>query len=387
MKHICKLLCSAAIVLVILVCQFVWAGEAAAPAAAAPKGLDKIWYFLATSSFAAGLIFLFVATVVTVYVSRLIRDRCLKAFRGYQVSVELKDGLLLHGRLDVERSGMEFVYTSSIPYRGAASEASYVLYSSEYPRVYLLMRYLDYLSEKEKVSRQERGLLAFRRKFSWRAKRKIRNAFASFKDAIGEAMNMIIGRIKGGAGAGAAVVGAQQRYVQQVGATAIGYLGDNSFDPLLEKQIGRKMIVEVMKAPGDFRKLEGTFIEYSGDFIELLDVTYKTDWTAPLPADGAEAWVRNVKLARKGSTAIIDNPNDYAMDVQMEVQLPPQGDAPAPAPQRSQAHIERESSVELTFDPAASQVALKFSTVRMADIIVPRSVGLVRHKSEPPTGE
>ena len=379
---------AAAAFLLLVAAHVALAQDAAAPAAAPPKGLDKVWYFLATSSFAAGLIFLFLATITTVYVSRLIRDRCLKAFRGYQVSVELKDGLLLHGRFDVERSGMEFVYTSSIPYRGIADEASFLLYSSEYPRIYLLMRYLDYLSEKEKTAREEHGLLAFRRKFSWRAKLRVRNAFASVKDAMGEALNMIIGRIKGGTGAGAAVVSAQQRYVQQVGTTAIGYLGENSFDPLLEKQIGRKMIVEVMKAPGDFRTIEGTFIEYSGDFIELLDVCYKTEWTAPLPADGAEAWVRNVKLARKGATVIINNPNHYPMDAEMEVRLPsPQPDAPAPPPQRTRARLEPEGTVELALSSNATQAMLKFSSTRMADVIVPRAIGLVRHKSETPTAE
>jgi len=372
-----------AIVLAVLLCHAALAQETA-PELAGSKSLGRIWTFLATSSFAAGLVFLFIAATVTAYVARKIRDRCLKAFQRYQVTVEMKDGTWLHGRLGVERTGMEFTYMPEVPqHMHDPDESSYLLFQNEYPRMYLLMRYHDYLSEKERSSREAEGLRAFQRKLMWRIRRKIRNAFASFKDAFLEALNMVIGRIKGGTGAGAAVVGTQQRYVSQVGTSTISYLAENSFDPLFERLIGKRVIAEVLRSPTDIHRLEGKFIEYSGDFIVLLDVQHTSQWSCECVGDGAGIRCRNVLFARTGGIVRVTNPNTFGVTVELLASAAAEDGAPASPPARvSQEIIGPEGSAEFQVAQLAGQVLFRMTTVRMADVIIPRSIGVIRHKAE-----
>ena len=380
---------------------------------AQPEGFDKLWYILASSSFAAGIIFLFLAAIVTAYIAKIIRDRCLRAFRGFPATVELKDDTRRFGRLDVERTGLEFVYMPDIRQEipPGVNEASYLLFSSEYQRIYLLLRFLDQLSPKEQTARTSYRLRIFNRKLFWRARRKIRNVFAALKDAFLEAMNMVIGRMKGGAGAGSQVLGAQQRYVSQIGGTAIGYLGENSFDPLLEKQIGRRMIVEVFKTPVDLRRFEGTFTEYSGEFLLFTESSYATSWSVECPADGAELRSRGIVIGRAGSTFNIANSNPYEITVSLmptpsaapapagappvpaaaPVPHPGAPPAPAAAPVRppvpelkplAEVKIAPQETGELALKPANVRLVLRISSVRRADVIIPRAIGWVRSKAE-----
>jgi len=384
-----------AVGLFLLLSHLASAGDAApaAPAAAAPppKGFDKVWYFLATSSFAAGLIFLFAAAIVTAYVARLIRDRCLKTFRGYPVTIEMKDGSVRTGSMDVERTGMELLYMPAVPQDLATPhEASYLLFHSEYPKIYLLIRYLDCLTDNEKQTRLAHGILVFEQKFFRRLKRKIRNAFAALKDAFVEALTMVIGRMKGGQGTGATVIGAQQRYVSQAGGVAIGYVAENSFDPLLEKQIRRKMIVEVAKSPAEILRFEGVFVEYSADFIQFKDVVYRSQWSVDAPCDGGEFRKQNVTFTRSGATVKIANPNPYELALKI-IPAPTDSDQPPPSSPPGAAAkppvemtIPPGSTTEIPLESAAANAKLSFSSARMADIIVPRAIGLVRSKAEQP---
>jgi hypothetical protein len=47
-----------------------------------------------------------------------------------------------------------------------------------------------------------------------------------------------------------------------------------SYEPLLEKYIGRKVVMEMVKAEQTVEYL-GVLREYSADFIEIMDVKYK----------------------------------------------------------------------------------------------------------------
>jgi len=380
-KHTQRIIVLAVVAL--LLCHAALAEETATQLAGS-KSLGKLWAFLATSSFAAGLIFLFIAATVTAYVARKIRDRCLKTFQRYQVTVEMKDGTWLHGRLGVERTGMEFTYMPEVPqHMHDPDESSYLLFQNEYPRMYLLLRYHDYLSEKERSSREAEGLRAFQRRLMWRVRRKIRNAFASFKDAFLEALNMVIGRIKGGTGAGASVIGTQQRYVSQAGTSTISYLAENSFDPLLERLIGKRVIVESLKSPTEIHRFEGKFIEYSGDFLMLLDVQHTSQWSCACVDDGVEIRCRNILLARSGGSVRVTNPNAFSVTVELLASPAAEDGAPASPPVKvSEETIGPDGSAEFQAAELAGQVLLRMTTLRMADVIIPRAIGLVRHKAE-----
>jgi len=87
-----------------------------------------------------------------------------------------------------------------------------------------------------------------------------------------EVVNMLISCAKRGTGAGA-VLSSQDKYVTQMKQELMGTVG-TSFEPLLEKYIGHKVVLELLKGDKIFEYC-GVLKEYTADFIEIMDVDYK----------------------------------------------------------------------------------------------------------------
>ncbi len=70
------------------------------------------------------------------------------------------------------------------------------------------------------------------------------------------------------------MLSSQDKYVTQMKQELIGAVG-TSFEPLLEKYIGRKVVLELTKADKIFECC-GVLKDYTAEFIEIMDVDYKT---------------------------------------------------------------------------------------------------------------
>ena len=90
-----------------------------------------------------GLIFL--VTLVGAYIRSKIKDRCLKDFVGFHVTIEREDGKLIWGIMSLESTGLELSYTDTMQDEKHI-ESSYVLYASEYQGIQAIYRYADKLS-------------------------------------------------------------------------------------------------------------------------------------------------------------------------------------------------------------------------------------------------
>ena len=66
---------------------------------------------LFSNPFVITVIFIVVSTVVAAFIRRVRRDKCLKDFTGDMVTLEEVDGDLICGKLAVENTGLEFVYS------------------------------------------------------------------------------------------------------------------------------------------------------------------------------------------------------------------------------------------------------------------------------------
>ena len=69
--------------------------------------MDAIFYLT--------IIFIFVAAVTGIFINRRNRDRCLRDFARFNVSVYLKDGRRVWGELEVFSNGLEILYTRATP--------------------------------------------------------------------------------------------------------------------------------------------------------------------------------------------------------------------------------------------------------------------------------
>ena len=139
--------------------------------------------------------------------------------------------------------------------------------------LFALFRFHDELTEKGR----ERRLLALKRAYHpslpRRLKRRIRNVFNTFKDAISDSMGMVMTRAKT-VNPALAAVSQQDKYLSRVQGDVMGSVG-SSYDPILERHIGKMVVLEIGTTAGETQEHVGVFKEYSPEYLEVMDVKYK----------------------------------------------------------------------------------------------------------------
>ncbi len=363
------------------------AGAAASKDMKAPAGPKSgVLKWLADNPFAATLIFLMAATLVGTLVSRFVLDRCLRDFEGYPVTLELKDGRVYHGELDVEKSGLEFLYEKTTP-QADITKTSFLIYQPEYKTVHCLVRYHDRLDEEQQEARRKAAERAYHPNFLRRWARALRNLFASIKDALIKALGLVMGKMKG-IQAAAPVIKTGGTYIESVGKQTIGVAADVSYDPLLEKQIGLRVVLVLPQDSAVQDECVGTFREYTKDFFLLMDVDYECQWDIALSGPGAASFVRGIAAQRTPEGVRLRNCATYDVTLRaVNVQAPPTEGEEAPRtlkpPVAVPAVIPSGGQLDFAVPPeATAATTVTFYTCRRADLIVPRAGAFIRHKSE-----
>ncbi|MHC4791211.1 MAG: hypothetical protein ACYS8Y_07210, partial [Planctomycetota bacterium] len=163
-------------------------------------------------TFAITIIFIVLATVVAAFIRRRRRDKCLKDFADCMVTLEKTDGKIIFGSLNVENTGLEFVYPTSHKDKQGHDETSFILYKYEYPNIAALFRFHDELSEANKKQREKELKKTYHPGLLRRLNRKIQNLFKTVRDSVMEILNMLISQAKRATPAGS-VLTSQDKYV------------------------------------------------------------------------------------------------------------------------------------------------------------------------------
>jgi len=225
-------------------------------------------------TFAITVIFVVLAAGVAAFARRSSRDKCLRDFERNMVTLEDTSGKTVWGTLRVENTGLEFVYAQKQTDADGHDEASYLLYKHEYPNIVAVIRFHDKLSENDKAER-EKELKRTYHPGPWRRqKRRILNIFRTVRDSVVEIVNVVISQAKKATPAGK-VLTSQDKYVSQMKQELIGATG-TSFEPLLERYIGHKVVLEMIKTDKILEHC-GVLKEYTAEFIEIMDVDYRID--------------------------------------------------------------------------------------------------------------
>ena len=223
------------------------------------------------SATAITILFIILAAGIGAFVRKRSRDKCLRDFEQNMVTLEQKSGKNIWGKLRVENTGLEFVYPEKHEDEEGHDETSYILYKYEYPDITAVIRFHDELSEQNKKAR-ERELKRTYHPGPWRRlKRRILNVFRTVRDSIVEIINLLISQAKKATPAGK-VLTSQDKYVSQMKQELIASAG-TSFEPLLERYIGHKVVLEMAKGDKIFEYC-GVLKEYTAEFIEIMDVNY-----------------------------------------------------------------------------------------------------------------
>jgi small nuclear ribonucleoprotein (snRNP)-like protein len=230
------------------------------------------------SATAITILFIIFAAGVGAFVRKRSRDKCLRDFEDNTVTLEKKTGETIWGKLRVENTGLEFIYAEKHIDPDGHDETSYILYKYEYPEILAVIRFHDMLSEHNKKVREKELKLTYHPGFRRRLKRRILNVFRTVRDSIVEVINLLISQAKKATPAGK-VLTSQDKYVSQMKQELMESAG-TSFEPLLERYIGNKVVLEMIK--GD-KVLEycGVLKEYTAEFIEIMDVNYAAQLSQP----------------------------------------------------------------------------------------------------------
>ncbi|MCD4830298.1 MAG: hypothetical protein K8R02_00650 [Anaerohalosphaeraceae bacterium] len=229
------------------------------------------------NTLAITVIFIVLATVVGAFIKRRQIDRCLKDFAGYSVTVELTAGKAVWGKLRPENTGLELVYDATYKDEDGHNETSYILYKQEYSNIQALLRFHHQLNAADKKRRDCDLNRTYHPGSFRRLGRRTKNVFKAIRDSIMEVINVLITHAKKTTPAGTMLT-SQDKYVSQIKqeiATSVG----TAYEPLLEKHIGKMVVLELVK--GDkILEIVGVLKDYTSEFIELMDIDYRLN-----PAD------------------------------------------------------------------------------------------------------
>ena len=230
-------------------------------------------------TFAITIIFIIIVTVVAAFVRGRRKDKCLRDFSQNMITLEETTDKIIWGKLHVENTGLELVYLTKHKDKDGHEETSYMLYKHEYPNIQALIRYHDELDERAKLERERELRRTYHPTVIRRLKRRIRNFCNTVRDSVMEVVNLLIGQAKKTTPAGATLT-SQDKYVSQIKQELMGAAG-TAFEPLLERHIGKKVVLELTKGDKIFEH-PGVLKDYTAEFIEIMDVDYriKEDQTA-----------------------------------------------------------------------------------------------------------
>jgi len=238
-------------------------GASAGPSAAA------IFYFT--------LLFIFLTAIITAVATKWARDKCLKSFHGFHVTLERSRGQTIWGQLKVFPSGIEIVYDHSFADARGRKKTSYLVYAQELDQQALsLLRYHGELSDEQKKLRDKQIRRTFNPGPLRRMWRSVRNFVNTLRDAFNAAIGAVVAQY-GRVNPTSAVL-TQGTQVTQIGQTLLGRFAGNAYEPLLEQYIGQPVILDVADPinPNNATvEYTGYLADYTQQFIAVFNVEHK----------------------------------------------------------------------------------------------------------------
>ena len=318
-----------------------------------------------------GLIILI--TMFGAYLRSSQRDPCLKAFEHYHVTLERSGGKIVWGELELEASGFELLYRDSVQDTDHI-ESSYVLYGTEFGDIQAIYRYVDDLSEDDRLQRERDLKRYFRPGPLVRLARSAQHFFTLASDSLTEVLGMVMGRLRKPAG----------RYISEVtddqfmrfSTAIVGSVG-TTYDPILERFIGNKVVIELLEGDESHEHV-ALFKNYSPDFFELLDVQYPQPRALHFNGDEAEHIGKSLTAVRQGKRLRVKNHTQQPVLI-MSLRL---SDALDAEEEMLNVVVDGGETIELQPDDMTDEASLIVRIVRELDMIVPRTRCIIRHRAD-----
>jgi len=353
------------------------ADEAASAAAAQPAG--RPWYeLLLDNAFGIMLIMVFLTAIIGTFVGQRNRDRCLKKFNRFAVTIIEQGGRAIWGTLKVFSNGIEVLFSSPFSDDRRVVKQSFLYYQSELAKLLTITRYLDEITIPRQQRRRRRQIRKMARPgLLTRTGRRLRNFVNTFRDAIAKSFGMAIAQAQKTSRSTVIKTGAGD--ITSMGTTLIGQAG-NAYEPMLEQYFGREVVAEIVN-PADPAKgvveVSGYLGEYSAAHLLLVNCTQTIAEEITIPEDHHLLLAQQLEAGRQGTTVTVYHRGTYPVTVTgvawgetarpLDVDVPPGGSA----------------TFELDAEPPPGErLHVRLRATRTFDVVIPRTIAVVRHKAE-----
>ena len=327
--------------------------------------------------FAATVVLIFALSLAAAVVRRLAKDKCLKLMHDHHVTYLPAAGPIIWGDMHVRSQGFEIIFDSPFTNSLDLVKTGALVYDDEAPNAVAICRTIHGLTKEELRDREKQIARGIHPGPLRRLRRAMGNSLNVVRDAIINALGLLIGRFTGtgtGTGMGAAAK-TQSGRITEFGGTLLGMVA-NAYEPLLERHIGKPVILEVLYPKGSPHlsgEFPGYLVEYNQTFIALISpdhvpeeqIDVEVGETTELEGCGIELAEGEVNIVCTGRDAIVVKQlvlDSREMDMAAAL-LPGQ---------------------RLTFHRrSVERVRLRAERTRHLDLIVPRSRARVRFSSVP----
>ena len=319
-------------------------------------------------SFIFTILVILVATLIGSYVRSSRKDRCLKDFDDYHVTVEKVNNRVVWGDMKLHPTGFELVYRSDVQDEGH-TETSYIVYKDEYANIQAIYRYSRDLTEDLRERRARSMEESFHPNVFRRLARSSRNFMSTATESMGEALGFAISRTRGKK---SIVTDTSQTYITGLGKDLIGYVG-TSYDPLLEQYVGSRVVMEIMEED-EIHEHVGVLKDYSAEFLELLDVYFPMPQKVKLDENVQCDVYEKVMVTRDGAHLELRNLDDQPLYLE---RLVVDGES-----REVSAIIGQGEALTLNLEKPDAVAVINMRVAVRLDIIVPRNHALIRHRAE-----
>lgn len=355
-------------------------------AAVAPTfGLDSLFFLT--------LLFIFGTAIVTAIFTKWAKDKCLKFFNGDAVTLERDDGRTTWGTLRVLSSGVEVEFATPGVDPIGRRRSSVMVYANELDtKTLALFRYHDALDAREREARDRQVDKTFNPGFFRRLWRKVRVLANTLRDAFSKALGAFIGQVAK-ANPSSRVLSTHQASVTEIGTTLVTRGNSaNAYEPLLERHIGKPVILDLAKPGGGTIGVPGYLVEYTSKFIALFNVEHEApealELRLPKTGDAEPKCVKSQPTPTTPAagcavelTATVEADRIVVRNNGFDPAVVEQVEPEAFEPVVIGAIIPPGGSLDLPVRDVGGAL-LRARQVRRLDVVAPRTRGIVRHAGE-----
>jgi len=332
----------------------------------------NIFTTLMENVLAITIFIIFVSAIISAFIKQRAQDKCLKDFRGFHVTFILQDNIKIWGKLNLYSSGVELEYKE--PFFNSKDnhlEHSYIIYQEELDaNIQAIHRYHWNLTPKNKKRRKRDIKTTYKPNIFRKLARKIRNIINTLKDAFNKSLNLFLGQISSKIGGNKATT----QELSTMGTTLISAV-EHAYDDILEKHIGKKVIVEI-KEKEEIKEYEGILKEYTAKYMELLNVLYEYSGSIKVNKIKLDSVFHDLDIElvkdklevtnRESNILTIDSVTKGDLSDSLDIKL----------------ECNERMIIDLAKYKSKDDIKVIFKSTRYVDIIVPRNLIKVKHAAE-----